>query len=138
VLYPSGSFSTSWFVYLFIHDLSQSFETMKSLWALCVYSMESQQNFGDSVKISVSKSIFQGQLKAMTKTVNGNQPRTIFLQFRYKTTFYSKIYTVSVVVSEALGSVALDAAAAAALALANPTPPPHPCRATCVVSSVRC
>jgi len=74
----------------------------------------------------------------MTKTVNGNQPRTIFLQFRYKTTFYSKIYTVSVVVSEALGSVALDAAAAAALALANPTPPPHPCRATCVVSSVRC
>jgi len=69
---------------------------MKSLWALSVYSMEPQQNFGDSVKISVSKSIFQGQLKAMTKTVNGNQPRTIFLQFLYKTTFYSKIYTGSV------------------------------------------
>ena len=40
------------------------------------------------------------------------------------------------VVSEALGLVALDAAAAAALQLANCTPPPHPlslsiCRVTC-------
>ena len=47
------------------------------------------------------------------------------------------------VVSEALGLVALDAAAATALPLANRTPLPHPlspsiCRATCVMPSVLC
>ena len=60
-------------------------------------------------------------------------------QFRVKYTGHARP-----VVSEALGLVALDAAAAAAaLPLANRTPPPHPlspsiCRVTCVVPSVLC
>ena len=58
-------------------------------------------------------------------------------QFRVKYTGHARP-----VVSEALGLVALDAAAAA-LPLANRTPPPHLlslsiCRVTCVVPSVLC